>query len=826
MKSTATAVFCIALLGFTLSALAVDREPTRAELDRIEATRRMIDEKGYTWKAGVTSVSHLAPEEFQKILGLRLPPDFEARRRDAANHGRMIRAVHAMYFPAVFDWRTQGGVTSIKNQGGCGSCWAFCAAAAMESQILIHSGMDEDLSEQAVLDCNTEGDDCGGGWMESAYDLWMDYGAVREACVPYHEVDDEPCSQESCEVAATLDDYYYVGDTANDIKQAVLNGPVAVAMSVCGGFGSYTSGCYEDSCIDINHGVTIVGWDDTMCGGAGAWIVKNSWGPDWGENGYIYMKYGTCLIGYAAQALNHTPGQTVHFFHDSHAIDDAAGDGDGFPETGELIVFPITVLNIGAETATNVGGHLECLTPGVSVIDSVVSYPDVPKGEYRESDSPHFSFTVTPSGPACGQVRFHLVVSSDQGTSDVNITVQSGEVITLFSDDFETDQGWTVGDAGDDATTGLWERADPDPTWWGSEEVQPGDDHTDSPGTLCYVTEAAGGASQGTYDVDGGKTTLLSPTIDLSDKGSALLSYYRWYSSNTGSNPNDDALEIDISDDDGSTWHDLETLEYNDRTWRHMEFYLEDYITLTDQVKIRFIAQDNGRGGSIVEAAVDDFSIMTCPTGTSDTEPPVVTVIAPNGGEVCGYGTNYDIQWTATDNVAVISITVLLSTDGGLSFPDTLAVGEPNDGSFTWPVPDIDSKTARVKIVAVDGALNEGLDASDADLTLWGTDSGIDAPEPVPVPEAIVLDVVNTNAITWASRIVFGLPSASQVTLGVYDVTGRHVAELAGGWRTEGYHVVDWNGERRSGSRVSPGIYFVRLDCREGGLTAKAVITK
>jgi hypothetical protein len=826
MKGAATAVFILALLGIAFSALAIDREPTRAELDRVEATRRMIEEMGYAWEAGVTSVSHLAPEEFEKLLGLRLPPDFEARKRDAANRGRLIRAIQGMYFPSVFDWRTQGGVTPIKNQGGCGSCWAFCAAAAMESQILIHGGMEEDISEQAILDCNTEGDDCGGGWMETAYDIWIDYGAVREACVPYHEVDTEPCTQESCEVAATLDDYYYVGEAVNDIKQAVLNGPVAVAVAVCGGFGSYTTGCYEDECIEINHGVTIVGWDDAMCGGAGAWIVKNSWGPDWGDNGYIYMKYGTCLIGYAAQALNYIPGQTVHFFHDSHVINDAAGDGDGFPETGELITFPLTVLNIGAETATNVGGYLECLTPGVSVIDSIATYPDIPKGETRESDSPHFSFTITPGGPACGQVRFHLVVYSDQGTSDINISIQAGEVLTLFSDDFETDQGWTVGGVGDDATTGIWERGDPDPTWWGNVEVQPGDDHSVSPGTQCYVTQAAGGTSQGTYDVDGGKTTLLSPTIDLSDKGSALLAYYRWYSSNSGSNPNDDAFEVDVSDDDGLTWYDLETLEYDDRGWRRMEFYLEDYVSLTGQVKIRFIAQDNGRGGSIVEAAVDDLSIVTCPTGISDTEAPVVTVVAPNGGEVCDYGINYDIQWAANDNVAVVAVTILLSTDGGLSFPDTIAAGEANDGSFTWPVPDIDSKTARVRVIAADAAMNEGTDTSDGDFTLWGTTSGVKTAEPASVPAAMMLDVVSTSGLAWNSRIVFGLPSASEVTLRAYDVTGRHVADLAGGSRSEGYHVVDWNGTRQSGLRVSPGVYFVRLECREGGITAKALITR
>lgn len=826
MRRIAISAFFIILLGTALSGLALDRQPTQAELDRIEEIQRTNREKGYTWEAGVTSVSHLSQEEFGRLLGLRLPPDFEERKRRARQDGRFIEVLAGMYFPPSFDWRTQGGVTCVKNQGGCGSCWAFCATAAMESQVLIHSGIEEDLSEQAVLSCNPEGDGCGGGWMETAYDLWMDYGAVREECMPYHEVDTDPCIQESCEVAAALDGYVYVGDSVDDIKQALLNGPVAVAMAVCGGFGSYTSGCYEDACEEINHGVTIVGWDDAMCGGEGAWIVKNSWGPDWGDDGYIYMKYGTCLIGYAAEALDYTPGQTVHFFHDSHTIDDTSGDGDGFIETGEVITFAITILNIGAETATNVSGHLETLTPGVNVIDSVASYPEIPKGETRESDSPHFSFTVTPSGPSCGQVALHLVVVSDQGTSHINMTLQAGEVLIVFDDDFETDLGWTVGDAGDDATTGIWERGDPDATWWGEQEVQPGDDHTESPGTRCYVTQAAGGASRGTYDVDGGKTTLLSPTIDLSDKDSALLTYYRWYTTNTGSNPNDDEFEVDVSNDAGSTWYDLETKNCDDRAWRRMEFYLEDYVTLTSQMKVRFIAQDNGVGGSIVEAALDDFTIMACQQGAADTEGPVVNVVAPDGGEVCQYGANYDIQWTASDNIGVTSVALLLSTDGGSSFPDTIAPAEPNDGSFTWAVPDIDSKTSRIKVVAVDAAMNEGADVSDDDFTLWGTTSGVGRCCLKALPDEVVMNVTGGNPASSTSRIVFGLPTALEVALDIYDVGGRHVSNLVSGRRSEGYHIVDWNGEGSSGSGVSPGIYFVRLDWGVGQRTTKVVVSK
>jgi C1A family cysteine protease len=272
MKYTAIGVFCIVALGLISSAFALDRQPDEAELRMIEQIRKSIDEKGYSWEAGPTSVSHLSEEEFRQLLGLRIPRDFEKRYEAAKRDNRLVKAPAGMYFPPSFDWRAQDGVTSVKYQGGCGSCWAFCAAAAFESRIMIYSGLDMNLSEQAALSCNTEGDGCNGGWMETAYDMWIDYGAVLEECMPYHEVDTDPCIQESCNVVDDLDSYYYVADTVDDLKTAVLDGPVAVAMAVCGGFSAYTGGCYEDVCTEINHGVTIVGWDDTMCGGEGAAI--------------------------------------------------------------------------------------------------------------------------------------------------------------------------------------------------------------------------------------------------------------------------------------------------------------------------------------------------------------------------------------------------------------------------------------------------------------------------------------------------------------------------------------------------------------------------
>jgi hypothetical protein len=188
--------------------------------------------------------------------------------------------------------------------------------------------------------------------------------------------------------------------------------------------------------------------------------------------------------------------------------------------------------------------------------------------------------------------------------------------VTIFIDDMESDQGWIVGSADDDAVTGIWERVDPNGTWSGSDPVQPEDDHTPEPGILCFVTgNAPQGSDQDEEDVDGGKTTLTSPTLNMSGGGDVRLSYYRWYTNDTGNNPGEDVWQVLISSDAGSSWVALENTTVSERYWKPMEFDLGEYIDLTNQVQIRFIASDEG-DGSVVEAAVDDIEILMA--GVSD----------------------------------------------------------------------------------------------------------------------------------------------------------------------------------------------------------------
>ena len=199
------------------------------------------------------------------------------------------------------------------------------------------------------------------------------------------------------------------------------------------------------------------------------------------------------------------------------------------------------------------------------------------------------------------------------------LTFNIGVENVAFTDDMESDLGWSVDpDATDTATTGQWERADPELT-----AAQPENDVTADPGALCWITGAAAGASVGANDVDGGATTLMSPAIDLSAYPAATISYWRWYSNDAGAAPNTDIFTVQVSDDDGGSWTTAETVgpagAGTGGGWLYHEFDVGSLVSLTSQVRVRFIADDAGTG-SVVEAAIDDFQVVS--VQCEDTPPP------------------------------------------------------------------------------------------------------------------------------------------------------------------------------------------------------------
>ncbi len=230
--------------------------------------------------------------------------------------------------------------------------------------------------------------------------------------------------------------------------------------------------------------------------------------------------------------------------------------------------------------------------------------------DYDYTDGSLFIYATTLSS---GRHEFYFSFTGDTLTRrDPESGTYSGPFVggaVVACYDFETAQGWSVNvDSDDDATSGVWGRMDPEATFNGGNPVQPEDDHTTEPGVICWVTDGLAGGSVGANDIDGGKTTLFSPIWDLSTYDNAFLDLWTWYSNDAGNNPGQDFIVMQISSNGGTNWTDLLNTNSDWEYYKNDYFFLEDYITLTNQVRFRIIASDEDPG-SIVEAAIDDVCL-------------------------------------------------------------------------------------------------------------------------------------------------------------------------------------------------------------------------
>jgi len=192
--------------------------------------------------------------------------------------------------PAAVDWRTKSVVTPIKNQGQCGSCWAFSTTGSVEAAIVISTGKLVSLSEQQLVDCSTsEGNlGCKGGLMDYGFEYIIKNGGIcTEASYPYKGVDS---SCKSCDVVSKISSYKDVQQNSEAALQAaVAQQPVSVAIEADKlGFQFYSKGIFSGNCgTNLDHGVLAVGYGTES--GKDFWIVKNSWGATWGDHGYIRL---------------------------------------------------------------------------------------------------------------------------------------------------------------------------------------------------------------------------------------------------------------------------------------------------------------------------------------------------------------------------------------------------------------------------------------------------------------------------------------------------------------------------------------------------------
>ncbi|MGH0173585.1 UNVERIFIED_CONTAM: hypothetical protein FKN15_067148 [Acipenser sinensis] len=238
----------------------------------------------HSYKLGMNHFGDLTDQEFNKMNSFR--PDPVLRKLPVFNStGSTMR-------PKSIDWRGKGYVTRVKNQGACGSCWAFSVTGALEGQLFKKTGVLVSLSEQNLVDCSksygTNG--CHGGRKSKAFQYVIDHGITSEQSYPYTGEDDQPCRYTEQQKVTSISDFKRThSKDEKSLRDAVGTvGPISVSVDAST-FKLYKSGIYfNPACTQsVNHAVLAVGYgkegNDTF------WILKNSWGLDWGENGYMRL---------------------------------------------------------------------------------------------------------------------------------------------------------------------------------------------------------------------------------------------------------------------------------------------------------------------------------------------------------------------------------------------------------------------------------------------------------------------------------------------------------------------------------------------------------
>jgi C1A family cysteine protease len=267
---------------------------------------------------GVTKFSDLTREEFRAQY-LTYKPKFGQAAIDRLNHPVIASAKQAPN-TTDFDWRKLNAITRVKDQGDCGSCWAFSAVEEFESAWFLGGHPLTELSPQQVVSCDKKGKDqgCNGGDTVTAYVYLLKNGLETEKDYPYRSGqsgDDGPCTYSSSKVAAKMTNWTYAvtpcftGCKNQDETTLAANiaktGPASICVNAGDNWQSYTGGILSKNCPSnypsLDHCVHLVGYA-TNPSGIKYWLVRNSWGTDWGNDGYIWIKFGSNLCGVADEA--------------------------------------------------------------------------------------------------------------------------------------------------------------------------------------------------------------------------------------------------------------------------------------------------------------------------------------------------------------------------------------------------------------------------------------------------------------------------------------------------------------------------------------------
>ncbi len=496
--------FSIPVAVFFFGILAIVPAWGQLSSEDIAALRAEGQAKGWTFTMGETSATKRPANQLAGYV-----PPTQAQLLTEAPSAKPVTPGKA--FPSRYDWRelTPGGMPPIRDQGSCGSCWAFSTVGVLECAIKIKDGINVNLSEQWLVGCATgllwSGCDWGTtahGWHKTGgkTDSCGGNGAVYEVDVPYTGTDGT-CT---CPVSHRywIRNYHYVHTNplavapVEKIKQALMDyGPITASLVMTNPLRAYTGGVFNAQTASSkelpDHSIVLVGWDDSM-GTSGAWIMRNSWGDDWGTNGYGYYAYNVNQIGYGADYIEYGDPADVL------SVTPTAGLTSTGPKGGPFS--PASVVYTLKNSGSNALNWSSSYPAWITVQPS--------SGTLGASASVAVTVTISAAslatGSYSGTVAFVNEGTAISQTRNMALTITPPEI---YSFNLTTNPGWTM--------TGGWA--------FGKPQGNDGDPSAGYTGNNVYGYNLAG-----EYDNSMDEETLTTLPLNFTGVTDVELRFMRW----------------------------------------------------------------------------------------------------------------------------------------------------------------------------------------------------------------------------------------------------------------------------------------------------------